>query len=111
MPWYARAVDMPQPVGARLELYASLAELRTKFASAIRDADLVIVGSYTPQGAEMAYRILLSPTEGFQKKAQIDMEGVKNVLLLRSKYGRPQKTLDDPATYYDPGFYQAALSR
>jgi spore maturation protein CgeB len=53
MPWYARAVDMPQPVGARLALYTSLTELRARFTSAVRDADLVIVGSYTPQGAEV----------------------------------------------------------
>jgi len=61
------------------------------------------------QAAETAYRVLLSPTDGFQKKAQIDMEGVRTVLALRSKYGRPQKTLDDPAKYYDASFYQAAM--
>jgi ABC-type nitrate/sulfonate/bicarbonate transport system substrate-binding protein len=65
----------------------------------------------TQQGAETAYGVLLSPTDGFQKKAQIDIEGVKTVLALRSKYGKPQKTLDEPARYYDPGFYQAALGR
>jgi ABC-type nitrate/sulfonate/bicarbonate transport system substrate-binding protein len=63
------------------------------------------------QGAETAYRILLSPTEGFQKRAQIDLDGVRTVLTLRSKYGRPQKALDDPAKYYDPSFYQAAFNK
>ncbi len=53
MPWYARAVDMPKPIGAQLELYSNLAELRRRFTPAIRDADLVIIGSYTPQGAEV----------------------------------------------------------
>ena len=65
----------------------------------------------SPQAAETAYRVLLSPKEGFQKKAQIDLEGVRTVLALRSKYGKPQKTLDDPARYYDPSFYQAAMRR
>jgi ABC-type nitrate/sulfonate/bicarbonate transport system substrate-binding protein len=63
------------------------------------------------QAAETAYRILLSPTDGFQKRAQIDLDGVRTVLALRSKYGRPQKALDDPAKYYDPSFYQAAFHK
>lgn len=61
------------------------------------------------QAAETAYRILLSPTDGFQKKAKIDMEGVKMVLALRSKYGQPHKALTDPTLYYDPSFYDAAM--
>jgi ABC-type nitrate/sulfonate/bicarbonate transport system substrate-binding protein len=63
------------------------------------------------QGAETSYRILLSPTDGFQRKARIDLDGVKTVLELRSKYGKPQKTLADPARYYDDSFYRAAMAR
>jgi len=63
------------------------------------------------QGAESSYRILLSPTDGFQRRARIDLEGVKTVLELRSKYGKPQKTLSDPAKYYDDSFYRAATAR
>lgn len=63
------------------------------------------------QAAETAYKVLLSPTDGFQKKARIDMEGVKTVLALRSKYGQPRKSLTDPAPYYDPSFYDAAMKR
>jgi ABC-type nitrate/sulfonate/bicarbonate transport system substrate-binding protein len=61
------------------------------------------------QAAEAAYGVLLSPKDGFQKKAQIDLEGVRTVLQLRSKYGQPQKTLTDPTRYYDPSFYNAAM--
>jgi len=64
-----------------------------------------------PQAAETAYRVLLSPKDGFHRKAQIDLEGVRTVLALRSKYGIPQKALTDPAKYYDPSFYQAAMRR
>ncbi len=64
-----------------------------------------------PQSAETVSRVLLSPTGGFQKKAQIDMPGVSTVLALRSKYGKPQKTLTDPRQYYDPSFYDAAMKR
>jgi ABC-type nitrate/sulfonate/bicarbonate transport system substrate-binding protein len=65
----------------------------------------------TAQAAQTAYKVLLSPTDGFQKKAKIDMEGVKTVLALRSKYGQPRKVLSDPSPYYDPSFYDAAMRR
>ena len=61
------------------------------------------------QGAQAAYGVLLSPTGGFQKKAQIDLEGVRTVLQLRSKYAEPKKMLSDPAHYYDASFYRAAM--
>src|SRR3977135_1407972 len=60
----------------------------------------------SPQAAQTAYQVLLSPTDGFQKKARIDMEGVKTVLALRSKYGQPRKALSDPSPYYDASFYE-----
>jgi ABC-type nitrate/sulfonate/bicarbonate transport system substrate-binding protein len=65
--------------------------------------------SASPQSALVAYGILLSPAEGFQKKAKIDLEGVKTVLALRSKYAKPHKSLKDPSQYYDPSFYEAAM--
>ncbi len=63
------------------------------------------------QAAQTAYKVLLSPTDGFQKKAKIDVDGVKTVLALRSKYGQPRKSLTDPTPYYDPSFYDAAMRR
>ncbi len=61
------------------------------------------------QSVHAAYGVLLSPREGFQKKTHIDMEGVRTVLRLRSKYAEPRKMLTDPAKYYDDSFYRAAL--
>jgi ABC-type nitrate/sulfonate/bicarbonate transport system substrate-binding protein len=61
------------------------------------------------QGARAAYGVLLAPSGGFQRKAQIDLDGVRTVLALRSKYAEPKKTLIDPAKYYDPTFYREAL--
>jgi ABC-type nitrate/sulfonate/bicarbonate transport system substrate-binding protein len=63
----------------------------------------------TEQAANTAYGVLLSPKDGFQRKAQIDLKGVETVLRLRSKYGQPQKTLTDPRLYYDDSFYRAAM--
>jgi ABC-type nitrate/sulfonate/bicarbonate transport system substrate-binding protein len=61
------------------------------------------------QGAEAAYRVLLAASGGFQKKAQIDLQGVRSVLALRSKYAEPRKRLTDPAKYYDGSYYREAL--
>jgi hypothetical protein len=63
------------------------------------------------QAGQTAYKVLLHPRDGFQRKAQIDLEGVRTVLRLRSKYGQPQKTLTDPGRYYDGSFYRTAMSR
>src|SRR5688500_10780485 len=50
VPWYAENRDMPEPPGARTYLYASLDELRRSHEGAVRDADIVVVGSYVPEG-------------------------------------------------------------
>jgi spore maturation protein CgeB len=48
--WYADNRDLPKPPFGRTALYRSLPELRRRFAEAVRSADLVIVGSYVPDG-------------------------------------------------------------
>lgn len=49
VPWYAEHRDLPNPPHGRTALYSSLAELR-EHAESIASADLVIVGSYVPDG-------------------------------------------------------------
>jgi spore maturation protein CgeB len=49
--WYAANRDLPRSLQPRTRLYRSLGELRRRFATRILDADLVIVGSYVPEGA------------------------------------------------------------
>jgi spore maturation protein CgeB len=49
-PWYAAHRDLPDPGFCRTELYGSLAQLRERFTREVRDADLVIVGSFVPEG-------------------------------------------------------------
>ena len=53
VPWYASQRDLPDPPWGRTELYASVDELRERFADDVRDADLVVVGSYVPGGVEV----------------------------------------------------------
>ncbi len=50
LPWYAENRDLPQPPWGRTEIYKSLEELQGRFGEDVRNADLVIVGSYVPQG-------------------------------------------------------------
>jgi spore maturation protein CgeB len=49
-PWYADNRDLPDPPYCRTVLYDDLDELTTGFTSAVRSADVVIVGSYVPDG-------------------------------------------------------------
>lgn len=53
MPWYAANRDLPKPPYGRTVLYSSLAELRERYTREIREADLVIVGSYVPDGIDV----------------------------------------------------------
>lgn len=60
------------------------------------------------QAAETSYRVLLDPKSGFERQARIDLEGVRTVLALRSKWSESRKPLADPGKYYDGRFYDAA---
>jgi spore maturation protein CgeB len=51
--WYAENRDLPSPPHGCTELYGSLDELKMRFEGPVRTADLVIVGSYVPQGVEV----------------------------------------------------------
>lgn len=48
--WYASNRDLPIPPYGHTELYTNLDELRDRFSRQVRQADLVIVGSYVPEG-------------------------------------------------------------
>jgi spore maturation protein CgeB len=52
-PWYASHRDLPNPPYGRTLLYESLSELKDRFSRQVRDADLVVVGSYVPDGIEV----------------------------------------------------------
>jgi spore maturation protein CgeB len=50
VPWYAHNRDLPRPPYGRTQLYPDLASLRDHYADAVGSADVVIVGSYVPEG-------------------------------------------------------------
>lgn len=51
VPWYAAHRDFDGPA---VELYSSLDELRERFGAAVGEADLVVLGSYVPEGVAVA---------------------------------------------------------
>ena len=62
----------------------------------------------SPELAAKTYAVL-APPQGFTPKARIDMEGVKKVLELRSRYGEPKRTLSEPSRYFDGKYYDTAI--
>jgi ABC-type nitrate/sulfonate/bicarbonate transport system substrate-binding protein len=66
------------------------------------------VRGMTPELAAKTYDVLLAPAGGFAPDGALDVEGVRTVLKVRSKYGRPAKELTDPARYYDLSYYERA---
>ena len=79
-----------------------------------REAAVQILRKNLPQMsqdlAERSYDELLDPQDGFFRQGRMDMEGLKTVLDLRNRYGKPAKLLDDPMKYYDPAFHAAAIA-
>lgn len=61
-PCYAANRDLPDPPYGRTRLYSSLADLKSRFTRRVRAADLVIVGSYVPDGALVAQWVLETAT-------------------------------------------------
>jgi spore maturation protein CgeB len=58
LPWYADNRDLPSPPYCTTHLYSSLDELRDRFSTMVREADVVIVGSYVPDGARVCEWVL-----------------------------------------------------
>ena len=54
VPYYASNRDLEQPDFCNLGLYSSLEGLQQQYQAEVSDADVVIVGSYVPQGVEVA---------------------------------------------------------
>jgi spore maturation protein CgeB len=52
-PWYAEHRDLHAPDYVRVGLYQSVSELQREYARDVQKADLVIVGSYVPDGIEV----------------------------------------------------------
>lgn len=57
-PWYAENRDLPQPKYCQVQIYERTEELQKVHARAIAGADLVMVGSYVPDGVAVGDAVL-----------------------------------------------------
>ncbi|MBN1600508.1 MAG: glycosyltransferase [Chitinispirillaceae bacterium] len=71
MPWYALHRDFNDSDYVKTLLYATVKELREQYASVIQKADLVIVGSYVPEGIEVGEWVIKT-AEGITAFYDID---------------------------------------
>ena len=69
--WYRENRDLPEPPYGTTKLYRGVAQLKRFYARQVREADVVIVGSYVPQGVEVAEWIT-STAEGVTAFYDID---------------------------------------
>ena len=53
VPWYAANRDLANPPYCRTELYESVEDLTRRFQAAVARADVVVVGSYVPDGIKV----------------------------------------------------------
>jgi spore maturation protein CgeB len=56
--WYAKYRDLATPPYGTTQLYRSIGELRSRFGAAVAQADLVVLGSYVPDGIEVGRWVL-----------------------------------------------------
>ncbi|MEO8755054.1 MAG: ABC transporter substrate-binding protein [Casimicrobiaceae bacterium] len=60
--------------------------------------------------AAAAVAAMTGAREGFQRGGAFDVQGVATVLAIRSEFGKPQKSLTDPARYVDDTYLRAAAA-
>lgn len=69
--WYANNRDLPRPSFCTLRLYESFDEVQIRWVEEVRNADMVIVGSYVPDGAEIGAWVI-SEANGIKAFYDID---------------------------------------
>ncbi|MCC9135510.1 glycosyltransferase [Pontibacter silvestris] len=69
--WYAGNRDLPNPQFCKTELYVSLEDLENRFTEHVREADMVIVGSYVPDGVQVG-KWVIKTAKGIKAFYDID---------------------------------------
>lgn len=81
VPWYAENRDLPNPPYGRTCLYSDLSSLKKRFSHEVREADLVIVGSYVPEGTEVGEWVIRTArglTAFYDIDTPVTLAGLKN---------------------------------
>lgn len=71
VPWYAASRDLPQPEYCTTELYSTLDDLENRFTEQVREADVVIIGSYVPEGV-LVGQWVINTAQGIKAFYDID---------------------------------------
>jgi spore maturation protein CgeB len=71
-PWYATHRDLPEPPYCTVRLYGCLEELRDLYADTVRQADLIMLGSYVPDGTAVGHWLLDTVEDGITAFYDID---------------------------------------
>ena len=78
-----------------------------------KDYACAVLRKHLPQ---MSYEVAaqtyaaMTGVAGFTPNAELDVDGVRCVLSLRSEYGHPKKEMNDPTKYYLPDYYRTAIN-
>jgi len=83
---------------------------RNNKAAAIAILRANVQGMSEP-AAESAYGALLADKGGMFKDGNFDMDGIKTVLALRSKFSEAKQELTDPAKYIDTSYLKKAQAQ
>lgn len=70
-PWYAASRDLPEPPYCETALYRRIKDIPARCVQAVREADLVVVGSYVPRGVQVG-RFVLDTARGVRAFYDID---------------------------------------
>lgn len=95
VPWYAAHRDLPHPPFGRTELYQNLSDLQDRFAQDVQAADLVMVGSYVPEGIAVGEWVI-SQARGVMAFYDIDTP----VTLAKLEQGDPEYLSPDLISNY-----------
>ena len=71
VPWYSSNREFDKAPYCQISLYSSLAELRDRYTNLVRNADLVVVGSYVPEGITVGEWVI-STAKGIRAFYDID---------------------------------------
>ena len=69
------------------------------------------VKGLTDADGDVVYAALTNGKGGLNRKAEINIEGVKTLLALRGQYAEPKKNLTDPYKYVDLSYYEKATKK
>lgn len=90
MPWYANNRDLANPPFVKTELYSSVNDLKQRFRKEIEGAEVVIVGSYVPEGVVIGEWVI-ETAKGIRAFYDIDTPVTMSKLLKREyQYITPQ---------------------